>query len=516
MENKAFQEDDGKKYGTVDNGTRQRTFPNGTDKDDSHDYENVKEKNDTGGVVIEPIKLKRSVGLISGTSLIVGTIIGSGIFISPTDVLDRTGSVGLSLVIWSLSGLLALLGALSYSELGTMIRKSGGEYAYMKEAYGDVMAFLFAWTSVIVIRTSSVAIISLTFGEYMATFFPMCGSPENIKKLVAIVVIVTIAVVNCIDTTLAVRMQVFFTAAKLIALMIIVVGGLIRLGQGHVSQLKDSFKGSETNPSSIALAFYNALWAYDGWNNLNYVTEEIEDPKKNLPRANIIAVLLVTIVYILTNISYLTAMTAAELLTVDAVAVTWGDTVLGGAAILMPLAVLFSTFGAANGTLFSGGRVVYVASREGHLPEVLSYVHCKRVTPMPSIVFTALISIAMVIPGNIGSLIDFFSFTAWLFYGLTVGSLILLRFTRKDLDRPLKIPIIIPIIFVLIACYLVIGPIVQDPKIEFLYAFLFVIGGLLFYIPFVYFKIELRIFAKVTEFFQLLCEIVPSPYEPDD
>ncbi|CAG2199712.1 unnamed protein product [Mytilus edulis] len=489
MENKAFQEDDGKRYGTVDNGTRQRTFPNGTDNDDSHDNENVK---DSGGVVIEPIKLKRSVGLISGTSLIVGTIIGSGIFISPTDVLDRTGSVGLSLVIWSLSGLLALLGALSYSELGTMIRKSGGEYAYMKEAYGDVMAFLFAWTSVIVIRTSSVAIISLTFGEYMATFFPMCGSPENIKKLVAIVVIVTIAVVNCIDTTLAARMQVFFTGAKLIALMIIVVGGLIRLGQGHVSQFEDSFKGSETNPSSIALAFYNALWAYDGWNNLNYVTEEIEDPKKNLPRANILAVLLVTVVYILTNISYLTAMTAAELLSVDAVAVVRSHTIL------------------------DGGRVVYVASREGHLPEVLSYVHCKRVTPMPSIVFTALISIAMVIPGNIGSLIDFFSFTAWLFYGLTVGSLILLRFTRKDLERPLKIPIIIPIVFVLIACYLVIGPIVQDPKIEFLYAFLFVIGGLLFYIPFVFFKIELRIFAKVTEFFQLLCEIVPSPYEPDD
>lgn len=506
MDNKGFQEGGGKGYGTVDNGTRHRTLPNG----------NKNENDDSVEVIIEPIKLKKSVGLISGTSLIVGTIIGSGIFISPTDVLDRTGSVGLSLVVWAFSGVIALLGALSYSELGTMIRKSGGEYAYMKEAYGEIMSFLFAWTSVIVIRPSSVAIMCLTFGEYLATLFPMCGSPDNLKKIIAVIVIVTIALINSYDTSWAAKIQVFFTGAKLLALIIISVGGLVRLGQEHVSQLQDAFTGSTTNPSAIALAFYSALWAYDGWNNLNYVTEEIENPRVNLPRANILAVLLVTAVYIFSNISYLTAMTAAEMLTVDAVAVSWGERVLGGAAILMPLSVCFSTFGSSNGTLFSGGRVVYVASRDGNLPEALSYVHCKRVTPMPSIVFTAALAIAMVIPGNIGSLIDFFSFTAWLFYGLTVGSLVLMRFTRKNLERPIKIPIVIPVVFVLIACYLVIGPIVQNPQIEFLYAFLFVIGGLLYYFPIVYFKLHCRGFDKITEWVQLLCEIVPSPYAPED
>lgn len=249
---------------------------------------------------------------------------------------------------------------------------------------------------------------------------------------------------------------------------------------------------------------------------MNYVTEEIENPEKNLPRANILGVLLVTVVYILTNISYLTAMTSAELLASDAVAVTWGERVLGSAAIIMPLSVMFSTFGAANGTIFSGGRVVYAAGREGHLPEFLSYVHVKRYTPMPSMLFTAVIAVCMVIPGNIGSLIDFFSFTAWLFYGGTVATLLVFRYTKKDAKRPIKIPFAIPIVFVLIAIYLIIGPIIESPKIEFLYAFLFVIGGLIFYIPFVYFKVEFECFNWITTTFQLLFEIAPCPYEPTD
>ncbi|KAK3086047.1 hypothetical protein FSP39_012620, partial [Pinctada imbricata] len=450
------------------------------------------ESTDSVTIVEEKVRMKKTVGLVSGTSLIVGTIIGSGIFISPSGVLEDTGSVGLFLIVWVASGVIALLGALCYSEIGTLIKRSGGEYAYIREAYGNVLAFLYAWTSVIVIRTSSMAIICLTFGEYMTTFFPYCGAPQIPKKLVAAVALVTLGVINGYSTKLAGRTQVFFTVVKLAALAIIAIGGIVRLAQGHTSNLQEGFKGTISNPSTVALGFYNALWAYDGWNNLNVVTEEIIDPAKNLPRANILAVLLVTSVYLLVNVSYLTVLSTSELLVAPAVANSWGETVLASAMWIMPAAVLFSTFGAANGTLFSGGRVVYAAARDGNLPEFLSYVHCKRYTPFPSIVFTIFISLIMIIPGDIGSLVDFFSFTAWIFYGLNASTLIAFRIQKKDEPRPIKVPIIVPVVFVLIAIYLVIGPIISNPQIEFLYAFLFVIGGLIFYFPFVHFKLQIK------------------------
>lgn len=465
-------------------------------------------------VKIEQVVLKREVGLIGGISLIIGTIIGSGIFISPKGVLSMTGSVGLSLIVWAGSGLLAMLGALCYCELGTLIRKSGGEYTYLKEAFGAIPSFLYAWISVIVIRPSSIAIICLTFAEYLGSFMPYCGTPQVPMKMMAAAAIVTLMVVNSMSVSLSSRITVLFTAAKLLALCIIMVGGIVRLAQGHTSQFDDSFKDSVKDPSVIALAFYQALWAYDGWNNLNYVQEEIVDPEKNLPRANIIGVALVTVVYVLTNIGYLTAMSSHELLASSAVAVTWGERVLAGAYVILPIAVLFSTYGAANGTVFSGGRVVYCAGREGHLPELLSYINVKRLTPMPSIIFTCSIALLMIAISNIGTLVDFFSFTAWTFYGLTAAALLTFRYTKRNEKRVIKVPIVIPILFLLCSIYLVIAPIVQHPQIQFLYAALFVVGGLIFYFPLVHFKLVTM--DKVTIFCQLFLEVAPCHSEPEN
>ncbi|XP_045191562.2 b(0,+)-type amino acid transporter 1-like [Mercenaria mercenaria] len=466
---------------------------------------------------VEPVvKLKRNVGLISGISFIVGSIIGSGIFISPKGVLTETGSVGLSLIVWVSSGVLSLLGALSYAELGTMIPKSGGEYPYFMEATFPVVAYLFSWTRTIVLQPSGVAIICMTFASYMTTFFDYCGSPAPPEKMIAALTILTICIINCYDTSGAAFVQVFFTAAKLLAIGIIIIGGFVKLGQGGDKELQDGFKGTTDSPSKIALSFYDAMWAYDGWNTLNYLTEELKDPYRNLPRANIIGVLLVTVVYLFTNISYLAVLGKEGLLASDAVAVDWGKEMLGSAYIIMPIAVLFSTFGAANGFCFSSSRMVYAAAREEHLPEVLSYVHVKRYTPLLSVTVTGIISILMVIPSDIGSLIDFFSFAAWMFYGLAVFCVVILRFRQPHADRPIKVFILIPIIFTLCSIYLVIAPIIQDPRLEFLWAFLFIVGGLLFYFPFVVFKLDKGCFDKVTMFIQLLCEVAPSPYIMED
>ncbi|XP_076032321.1 L-type amino acid transporter sobremesa isoform X2 [Oratosquilla oratoria] len=565
-----------------------------------------------GGVAApdDAINLQRRVGLISGVALIVGTMIGSGIFVSPKGLLQRTESVGLSLVVWAACGVLSLLGALcyvelgcliptsgaehtyfltafghlpaflfawvtiillkpamlaiiclsfakylveafatdceppatainilgaltigalSYAELGTLVAESGGEYAYFNEAfhrsrpsktwYGPVPAFLFSWVSILLLKPSGLAIIALTCAEYSSRLFILGGSDCHIPgvsvKLLASCVIVLITFINSYSVNLATKVQNIFTAAKLVAIVIIVVGGMIKLAQGNTQYLEKGFEGSTTSAGNIATAFYSGLWAYDGWNNLNYVTEELKNPYKNLPRAIIIGLPLVTVCYLLVNVSYLAVMSTEELLSSETVAVTFGNRVLGWAAFLMPLAVTLSTFGAANGTAFTSGRLCFVAAREGHMVDVLSYVHTKKLTPSPALLFNAAIALVMVVPSNIGSLIDFFGFTAWIFYGGAMLALIVMRFTKKDSKRPYKVPIIIPIVVLIMSFFLVVLPIIDSPQIEYLYATLFIVAGLIFYFPFVHFQKSLPIMGHVTTFFQLLLEVVPTDVMPD-
>ncbi|XP_064089717.1 b(0,+)-type amino acid transporter 1-like isoform X2 [Macrobrachium nipponense] len=477
----------------------------------------------------DPVNLERRVGLLSGVALIVGTMIGSGIFVSPKGLLERTGSVGLSLIIWALCGVLSLLGAMAYVELGTLINASGGEYAYFMEGFAPgtkrkiwwapIPAFLFSWVSILLLKPSSLAIICLTCAEYFTRVFDIgsasCTPPSVVIKLFAAVVIILITFINSYSVTLATKVQNVFTAAKLIAILIIVIGGIIKLAQGNTQYLARGFEGSTSSIGDVATAFYSGLWAYDGWNNLNYVTEELKKPYTNLPRAIMIGLPLVTICYLLVNISYLAVMSPEELLSSETVAVTFGNRVLGWAAFFMPLAVCLSTFGAANGTAFTSGRLCFVAAREGHMVDVLSYVHIKKLTPSPALIFNALIALVMVIPSDIASLIDFFSFTAWIFYGGAMAALLIMRRTMKDTPRPYKVPIFIPVLVLIISIYLVIGPIIDSPKFEYLYATLFILAGLVFYFPFVYFKKSVPGMVYLTTFLQLLLQVVPTDIIPD-
>ncbi|XP_057218699.1 b(0,+)-type amino acid transporter 1-like [Triplophysa rosa] len=457
--------------------------------------------------------LQKNVGLLSSICLIVGTMIGSGIFISPKSVLEGTGAVGPSLCVWAACGVLATLGALCYAELGTMITKSGGEYPYLMEGFGPVLAYLYSWTTVIVLKPSSFAIIALSCAEYASTpFYPGCTPPQVITKCLAAACILIITVVNCLSVKLAYRVQNFFTAAKLLIIVIIVVSGIVLLAQGNTQNFKDSFTGASTSFGTIGLAFYNGLWAYDGWNQLNFITEELKNPYRNLPLAIIIGIPLVTVCYILVNIAYFTVMTPVELLQSPAVAVTFGDRVLYPLSWVVPLFVVFSTFGAANGSCFTAGRLTYVAGREGHMVRILSYISVKRYTPAPALMFNGILSIIYTIPADINTLINYFSFAQWVFYGLTCAALIVMRFTRKKLHRPVKIPIIIPVVVVIVSCYLVLAPIIDKPEIEYLYCTVFIVGGLLLYVPLIHFKFNWirHITRPITLHLQLLMEVVPA------
>ncbi|XP_031565823.1 b(0,+)-type amino acid transporter 1-like isoform X4 [Actinia tenebrosa] len=462
------------------------------------------------------VGLRRQVGLLGGISIIIGTMIGSGIFASPRWVMVNAGSVGLTLIVWSVCGVLSLLGSLVYIELGLAIKESGGEYAYYKEAFGPVASFLYSWTCILATRPASLAITLLTFGSYtLEPFYPHCSNRKDLVPVVKILAASAIAIitfVNCFSVRWATRMQIIFTGCKLLAIAMLVITGLVRLGQGYTASFDNSFAATTTSIGMVGFAFYNGLWAYDGWNNLNYVTEEMKNPYRDLPRSILIGIPLVTICYVLVNISYLTVLTPDEVKTSGAVAVTLADRMYGVMAWTMPIFVACSTFGAANGSAFSGGRLVYVAAREGHLPEFLAMVHTKRHTPLPAMLFNSIIAWIMLIPdsSSFETLINYFSFAAWVFYGSTIAALLWLRYKKPGLERPYKVPLVVPIVVLLASLYLVVAPFYEAP-LESFYCLLFILSGIPFYLAFVYFKCVPKWFlngvAAVTYKLQLLCDV---------
>ncbi|XP_051941737.1 b(0,+)-type amino acid transporter 1-like isoform X1 [Hippocampus zosterae] len=459
----------------------------------------------------QKLSLKREVGLMGAVSLIGGTMIGSGIFMSPQTVLATIGSPGASLVVWASCGLLVLLASFCHAEMGTVIRESGGEYIYILRTSGPVIAFMLIFSSVLFARPASVVGISLSFAQYVvAPFYSDCAPPVALVKCVAAAAIITLATVNCLNVRFSMSVQVFFMLAKVLSLAVIIVAGTVMLIRGHTENLQDSFENSNIGISPIGIAFYQGLWAYDGWNNLNYVTEELKRPEVNLPRAVIIAISLVTGLYLLVNVSYLTVLTPKELISSNAVAVTWGNKVFGSWGWIMSLAAALSAFGSLNGTFFSGGRVCLVAAREGHLPDVLSMAHVHRLTPSPALIFTTVVSLLVLIPGDFQGIVNFFSFTAWFFYAITLAGLIYLKIKKPELPRPYKVPIILPIVVLIAAVFLVLAPIIDDPQIEYLYVTLFIFSGVLIYIPFIHYKLFPSLLTKLTIFLQLFLQVAPA------
>lgn len=224
--------------------------------------------------------LKREVGLMGAVSLIAGTMIGAGIFMTPQTVLISIGSTGGSLVVWASCGLLVILVSFCYAELGTVIRESGGEYIYILRTSGPVVAFMLVFSSVFFVRPAGIAGMALGFAQYaVAPFYSDCLPPEIVVKCVAAVAILVLTIVNCLNVRLSMSVQMFFMVAKVLALAIIVIGGIVMLFKGRTENFGDSFENTNTSINLIGIAFYQGLWSYDGWNNLNYVTEELKRPE---------------------------------------------------------------------------------------------------------------------------------------------------------------------------------------------------------------------------------------------
>ncbi|THD23747.1 Large neutral amino acids transporter small subunit 2 [Fasciola hepatica] len=412
-----------------------------------------------------PAKMRKDIGLVNSITIIIGSMIGSGIFVSPTGIVENVRSFGASIVIWIGCGLFSMLGAYCYAELGTMIHRSGGDYAYHLEAFGPFMGFLRLWIEVMVARPATMAVIGMTFAKYiLQPIFPDCEQSETVLRCLSAVCLLILAFINSYSVRLSTRVQDFFTYAKVFALLLIIVTGFVQMGLGRVEELKDPFYGSNWNPGDIAKAFYSGLFAYAGWNYLNCMIEEMSNPRRDLPISIIFSCLCVTVVYTLANVAYLTVVSLNEMFTTPAVAVTFANRIYGPMWWIMPLFVAFSTFGGVNGSMLTASRVFFVASRENQMPQLVSFLHVDRLTPIPAVIFTCVVSLAYLLVTDIYALITYLGFVQWFAIGLTVAIVLIFRVTRRDTPRPVRAPIMFAVIYVSVTMFLVIFTFVGAPR----------------------------------------------------
>ncbi|KAF5380933.1 hypothetical protein D9615_003981 [Tricholomella constricta] len=431
---------------------------------------------------------EKSVGLINGIALIAGLQIGSGIFSSPGIVVANTNSVGASLTVWLLSGLLAWTGASSFAELGSAIPLNGGAQAYLSYAYGPLLSYLFAWTAIIALKPGGNAVISLIFAEYLNRMFWHTTrdevSPDDIPqwaiKLTAVGAVVVVTLLCVAARKLGSRAAVVFTTVKVASLVAITVLGLIQIARGKASSAfrQPLFEGSSKSPSAWSLALYSGLWAFDGWDQGNYVGGDMVNPEKNIPKAIHSSMVIVTITFMLANISYFVVLDKVTVGLSNTVALDFGRTLFGPTGgLLFAFMVAFSCFGALNGSFFTTSRLIYAAGREGFLPALFGRLHTSRKTPLNAAMLQAVITTTFIlIGGGFRSLINFSVVASWAFYFLTVFGLIILRVKEPMLERPYKTWIITPITFCAVALFLLCMPIFAAP-VEAIAVLGFVLAG---------------------------------------
>jgi basic amino acid/polyamine antiporter, APA family len=416
-------------------------------------------------------ELSRELGVSHSAALVVGTIIGSGIFLVPTEMMQAVGSAKLVYLAWIVGGLLSFFGALTYAELGAMKPQAGGEYVYVRDAYGPLGGFLYAWTWFVVAKPASIATVVTGLVRILETF-PVfsfftahCISwPFAVTwgQLVAITAAALISLLNYLGVKKAGEFQLVFTLLKVVIIVGIVVvcfsGGMS--SGGRWANFATEFAGAKGGVAGFMAALVAALWAYDGWNDLNMVAGEIKEPERNIPIALIVGVATVGVLYMLVNagVQYLmpaSAIAASPRPASDGVALVLGTMGAGIVSAGMAISMLVTL----NGTIMSGARIPYAVARDGYFFDVLAEVSPRFHTPSIAILVQLLLSIVLLLLGaNFGQLFSLAIFAEWLFYAIAGSTVFVFRIRQPDARRPYRTwgyPVL-PAIFVLVAVALLV------------------------------------------------------------
>ncbi|MCX6595743.1 MAG: amino acid permease [Acidobacteria bacterium] len=442
-------------------------------------------------------ELRRELGLPTAIAIVIGTVIGSGIFLVPKTAVLKTGSVDMVFLVWIFGGLLSLAGALTYAELAAAMPEAGGEYVYLREAYGPFFAFVYGWTQFWVAKSGSLATLATGFFLYVANLIPALdqvaavtpiplgenGAPLEIRygQLFAIGVLLILAVVNYFGVREGGNLQIIATVVKVALIGAIIAVGLFS-GEGKASNFATSIP-SAGGITGFFGALVAILWAYDGWNNVSMVSSEIKDPQRNLPKALIIGSLAVMAIYLLANVAYFFVLSAAEVAASDRVAAEMMRHVFGpDAGKWVSVAAMISIFAALNGSYLGGSRIPYAMARDGLFFKALGEVHPVRRTPGKSILWLGAWASVLVLSGRYDQLFTYVIFASWILYGMAAASVLVLRYKRPDMVRPyrtLGYPVV-PVVFVLVASLLIFFTLRDSPR-ESIMGLLLIVAGVPFY-----------------------------------
>ncbi|MGD0567556.1 MAG: amino acid permease [Candidatus Sulfotelmatobacter sp.] len=397
-------------------------------------------------------ELVRALGVSQASAVVVGTIIGSGIFLVPAEMMQAVGSAKLVYLAWLVGGLLSFFGALTYAELGAMKPQAGGEYVYVRDAYGPLGGFLYAWTWFVIAKPASVATIATGLVRILGTFSIFSFFPTNIistpfavtwGQVVAIAAAILISVLNYLGVKKAGEFQLVFTVLKVVIILGIVVVCFSGIGSAPGrgwSNFASTFIGAKGGIAGFMAALVAALWAYDGWNDLNMVAGEVKKPERNIPIALIAGVATVGVLYVLVNagVQYVlpaNVIAASPRPASDAVALVMGH--MGASIVSAGMAI--SMLVTLNGTIMSGARVPYAVARDGYFFSALAEVHPRFHTPSVAIVMQAALSIALLLlGGNFRQLFSLAIFAEWLFYMIAGSTVFVFRWREPNAPRPYR------------------------------------------------------------------------------
>jgi APA family basic amino acid/polyamine antiporter len=398
----------------------------------------------------------KGLGLTGATTLVMGSMIGSGVFIVSADVARQVGSPGLLIVCWLLGACLTMIAALSYGELAAAMPHAGGQYVYLREAFGRLWGFLYGWTLFAVIQTGTIAAVAVAFAKYTGVFFPAVSAQNYLigagqfgvttQQLLAITVIAILSLVNTRGIRTGALVQNVFTFAKVASLLALVVLGFLlgRNAQAVAANFGNFWRGAGWHWSAVALvgtAMVGPLFSSDAWNNVTFAAAEVQNPRRNLPLSLGLGVGVVSTLYIACNLVYLSVLTLPQIQTApeDRVATAVVSVMFGPVATkIMAAAIMVSTFGCLNGIILSGARVYFTMARDHLFFRRAGDLNPHTHAPVFALLIQCVWAVLLTLSGQYNDLLDYVIFAVLLFYILTIGGLFRLRRTRPDLERPYK------------------------------------------------------------------------------